>query len=280
MKPLWQRGMLVGALTFIGLVLMARFAQAQPLSRITTARTAPQFITSPLTDTAVYTWYFPVILRPPGMLYGSVTENGAPAANVDITLVQCLEWFFNPGGQFVCTNSASYDAVTDQRGWYAFIDPPTLVSTTIGYPNQTYQAQWINTSGVPTRLSYWTSRVIGTYTQGDFVNLGNFDIGGITLLTPTANSTAHFPVTFQWIPRHNVFTDAYNVCVEGGLVIPKFDPGDFICLGPNTYTNQVTLSDPFSGIDYGYGYDWFVQMPDDTGGVGYSAHVPFTFAPP
>ncbi len=40
------------------------------------------------------------------------------------------------------------------------------------------------------------------------------------------------------------------------------------------------MSDPFAGIDYGYDYQWYVEVLDDTGGVEYSSNVPFTFAPP
>ena len=189
-----------------------------------------------MSDTAVYTWYFPIIIRPPGMLYGTVTEYGLPAANVDLTLAQCLTWFFNPGGQWVCETSTSYGATTDRNGWYAFINPPTLLTGTFGSPNQIYNVYWINAASAPNRLASWNSRTIDNYTQGDFVALGNFDIGGIALLTPTADSVVHFPVTFQWTPRHNVPADRYNVCVAGGMVIPKFDWGDLVCLGPGDFS--------------------------------------------
>jgi hypothetical protein len=132
-------------------------------------------------------------------------------------------------------------------------------------------------ASTPGRLASWSSRTITSYTQGDIVNLGNFDIGGIALLTPTSGATVHFPVTFQWTPRRNVPADQYNVCVAGGMFIPKLNPGDLICLGPSGYTNQVIMDKPFDGIDYGYGYQWYVEVPDDTGGTGYSSSIPFSF---
>lgn len=285
MKAHWQRGMLVSGLALIGWAMVTFSVQASTPQEWETrsetpVRVSSQINTTPVSNTTVYTLYFPIIIRPPGMLYGTVTEFGLPAADVNLTLVRCLTWFTNPGGNLVCMTWDTYAATTDHNGWYAFIDPPSLVISPGEVFSQTYHAYLNNAPAAPNHLAGWNSRTIDSYTQGDFVNLGNFDIGGITPLTPTTDSVVHFPVTFQWTPRHNVPTDRYNVCVSGGLFIPKFDPGDFICLGPGSYTNQVTLSDPFAGIDYGYDYQWYVEVPDDTGGVGYSSSIPFTFASP
>jgi hypothetical protein len=285
MKAHWQRGMLVSGLALIGWAMVALSVQAstpqdQGMRSETPARVSSPINSVPVSATAVYTLYFPIIIRPPGMLYGTVTEFGSPAADVTLQLQRCLTWFTNPGGNLVCATWDAYSATTDHNGWYAFIDPPTLVISPGEVFSQTYRAYWNNWPTVPNRLVSWNSRTIDSYTQGDFVNLGNFDIGDITPLTPTVNAAVHFPVTFRWVPRRNVPTDNYNVCVSGGLFIPKFDPGDFICLGPGGYTDQVTMSDPFTGIDYGYDYQWYVEVSDDTGGAGYSANVPFTFVPP
>jgi hypothetical protein len=285
MKAHWQRGMLVSGLALIGWAMVAFSVQAStPPDQQTGSKTPPwqpsTISTAPISDTAVYTWYFPIIVRPPGMLYGTVTEFGSPAADVTIALERCLAWYTNPGGHLECTTWDTYSATTDRNGWYAIIDPPTLVISPGDVISQTYRAYWNNWPTVPNRLVSWNSRTIDSYTQGDFVNLGNFDIGDISPLTPAANAAVHFPVTFSWVPRRNVPTDNYNVCVSGGQFIPKIDPGDFICLGPGGYTDQVTLHDPFAGIDYGYDYQWYVEVSDNTGGVGYSANVPFTFASP
>jgi hypothetical protein len=285
MKAHWQRGMLGSELALISWAMVAFSVQAStPQDQVTRsetpARVSSLIDAAPVSDTTVYTWYFPIIIRPPGMLSGAVTEFGSPATDVTLALERCLTWFTNPGGNLVCMTWDTYSATTDRNGRYAFIDPPTLGISPGEVFSQTYRAYWNNWPTVPNRLVSWSSRTIDNYTQGDFVNLGNFDIGDITPLTPTANAAVHFPVTFRWIPRRNVPTDNYNVCVSGGLIIPKFDPGDFICLGPGGYAAQVTMTDPFAGIDYGYDYQWYVEMPDDSGGVGYSANVPFTFSPP
>ena len=285
MNTHWQRGILVSGLVLIGLATVVFSVRAGTPTDHQTRSESPAQIsseinTTPLSDTLAYSLYLPLVMRPPGMLYGTVTEYGLPAADVSITLVQCLTWFVNPGGQWTCATTQNYGATTDHNGWYAFIDLPTLVISPGEVLTQTYQAYWTNAAATPNRLAGWNSRTIDTYTQGDLVNLGNFDIGGVTLLTPTAGSVAHFPVTFQWIPRHNVPADNYNVCVSGGMIIPKLDPGDFVCLGPFAYTHQVTMSEPFPGIDYGYDYAWYMTVPDNTGGVGYSPSVPFTFASP
>ena len=281
MNTHWQRMMPVSGLVLIWLATVVFSARAGiPTDRQTTTRTSSEIHTTPLSDTQAYTLYLPFVMKPPGMLYGTVTEFGLPAANVGIGLKRCLTWGTAPGGERFCATWDTYSTTTDHNGWYAFIDPPTLVISPGQVYSQTYLASWHNYPSVPNRLDYWESRVIDSYTEGDIVNLGNFDIGAITLLTPPAGSDVHFPVTFQWIPRHNVPTDNYNVCVFGGMIIPKYDPGDFVCLGPFAYTNQVTMADPFIGIDYGYGYNWYVSVPDETGGVGYSRNVPFTFASP
>jgi hypothetical protein len=284
-KAHWQRGMLTSGLALIGLLTISFSARVgivtdqQALSE-SPAQTSYEISAAPLSDTLVYSLYLPIMMRPPGMLYGAVTEYGRPVSNVTISLVQCLTWFVNPGGQQVCATNTTYQATTNTSGGYAFIDLPTLVTTPGEVFPQTYRAYWGNAPATPDRLVSWNSQNIDSYTQGDVVNVGTFDIGGITLLTPASGSLVHFPVTFQWIPRHNVPSDRYNVCVAGGLIIPKFDPGDLICLGPSGYTNQVVMDSPFTGIDYGYGYEWYIEVPDDTGGIGYSSSVPFTFAAP
>lgn len=285
MKAHWQRSLLVSVLAFIGMAIITVSVRASSLpdhhALNKTHNPASSYIASmPLTDTGAYTLYLPLITRPPGMLYGTVTEYGVPAANVGIGLRRCLAWSIAPGGEHYCTTWDTYSTSTDHNGWYAFIDPPTLVITPGDSDNQIYEASWYNYPAVPNRLDRWDSRVIDSYTEGDFVNLGTFDIGGITLLTPTAGSDVHFPVTFQWIPRHNVPHDAYIICVSGGLFIPKFNPYDLVCPGPYGYTDQFIMNTPFDGIDYGEGYSWYVTVPDDTGGVGYSSSIPFTFAPP
>ena len=285
MKASWQRGLLASGLTLIGVMIITFSVRAASLAdhqelRAGLTLTSSQVHSTPLSETLASSLFLPIVVRPPGMLYGIITEYGLPAADVNISLVRCLTWSVSPGGQWYCGTSETYGATTDRRGWYAFVDMPTLEISPGEILAQTYQANWTNATSAPGRLARWSSRTIDSYTQGDDVNLGNFDIGGIALLTPTTGSDVHFPVTFQWIPRHNVPTDNYDVCVFGGKIIPKFDPGDYICLGPYAYTNQITMSDPFDGVDYGYGYNWYVSAPDDTGGVGYSPSVPFTFASP
>ena len=285
MKAHWQRGMLVSGLALIGLAVVAFSVHASSLTDYQAlsddqARTSSQVSAALLSDTVVYSLYLPIVIRPPGMLYGTVTEYGLPAADVNITLQRCLTWFTNPGGNLVCLTWDTYTAITDRNGWYAFIDPPSLVISPGEYYTQTYQAHWSNATSAPGRLVGWDSRTIDSYTQGDVVNLGTFDIGGIALLAPAPGVVVHFPVTFQWTPRHNAPSDSYDVCVAGGLFIPKLNPSDLVCFGSLGYTNQVVMAGPFDGIDYGYGYVWYAIVPDNTGGVGYSSSVPFTFAPP
>lgn len=285
MRAHWQQAVRASTLALIGLAAVTFSVRAsgltdQQASSESLVRMSSQVSAAPLSDTLVYSLYLPIVTRQPGMLYGTVTEYGLPAADVNVTLQRCLTWFTNPGGNLVCLTRDTYAAITDRHGWYAFIDLPSLVISPGEYYSQTYQAHWTNAASAPDRLAGWDSRIIKSYAQGDIVNLGNFDIGGIALLAPTAGAVVHFPVTFQWVPRHNMPADNYRVCVSGGMIIPRYVWGDLVCFDSLGHTNQVVMDSPFAGIDYGYGYVWYVIVPDNTGGIGHSPSVPFRFAPP
>ena len=281
----WRRVILVGVLSVACVMVVASLVRAQELNGHGALagqvdRMSPLVAEGPLSDTLVYSLYLPIVVRPRGMLYGRVTQYGVPVTNTNITLAQCLTWFVNPGGMLICETWTSYGATTDQDGRYAFIDMPTLVTGDNPLYNQTYSAYWANDGTVPGRLSGWNSRTIVSYTLGDDVELGTFDIGDMTAVTPTSGAVLHFPATFQWQPRRNLPTDNYTVCLTGGMSIPPVLMPDLVCYGGLGYSNQLVIDAPFDGIDYGYSYTWFVTVPDETGGVGTSLGGWIIFAAP
>jgi hypothetical protein len=119
-----------------------------------------------------------------------------------------------------------------------------------------------------------------SYTFGDVVELGTFDIGDVPLVTPTTGTVVHFPASFQWRRRPNLPADNYEVCLTGGMTIIPILMPDFVCYGGAGYGNQLIIDTPFDGIDYGYTYFWYMVVPDNTGGVGVSqGEATITFAP-
>ena len=159
MKAHWQRGMLVSGLALIGWVMVAFSVQAstpqgQGTRSETPARVSSQIGTTPVSDTAVYTWYFPIIIRPPGMLYGTVTEYGLPAADVTLALAQMFDvvhqsrrsiWSAQTW-DIVYSHNRSQRLVCVYRS--AYITDPEPVSSS----SQIYNAYWINW---PTRPIVW-----------------------------------------------------------------------------------------------------------------------------
>lgn len=233
-----------------------------------------------LAITPSYTYYLPLVFRPYGTIYGQIFENGWPAPNISVTLYFCDQHFYSPKGDIYCGSQYFY-TVTDQEGRYEFKSMPTLTLTHPIPLTQTYLVFWINSDNNPARLAQWQTRILDSYTFGDVVNIGNFDIGNVRLTSPFSGTVVGFPTTFRWLRRGFSASDSYNPCIFGGFFVHPVLPPDVIgCGQPLGYVDHFTLPSPFAGIDYDFYYTWRVQISSPDGGKGETHENVFRFARP
>jgi hypothetical protein len=232
---------------------------------------------TPFSTTLTYTLYLPLVLQPPGRLYGQVLENGVPAVGVPVTLYFCRD--YEQTFAVVCFDTQVFNTVTDEAGRYEFTDMPTLIVTGSLMLPQTYQMVWNRFGSDPNRLLRWQSRKLSSYTAGDVVDIGDFDISGIQLIAPRAGSVVTFPVTFQWTVRSEVPSDSYSPCIWWGGSWPKKPlppPMEVVrCHEPLGYVDSFVLERP-AGFYLTDCY-WIVEVYDPTGGVGVTDLIAFKF---
>jgi uncharacterized repeat protein (TIGR01451 family) len=217
--------------------------------------------------------YMPLVLQqvgmgPPEGLHGWVYENGQPAEGITVTLNFCKDYRIAPGRPWnlICWDLESFIATTSSRGMYQFLDMPSTSLTR----TQWYQVLWEN-QGDPDRLAYWKTRRIDSYTSGTSVNIGNFDVMDIDLVSPVSGTVTGFPLTFEWGFRDEPLADSYGLCLYGGFQPPPPMSWDIVgCDERLGYVNAHIFEDPFMGVDYGYDYYWYVEVWDSTRGKGAS----------
>ncbi len=204
--------------------------------------------------------YLPVINKPsPQGIYGTVTYNGAAASGVS------LELRFWNGSSY----STRATTTTGADGRYLFMGVPSL---SLG---QRYYVRYQNSTN-DSRLSYWGTRVLTSYTAGGSVAIGDFDIANIPLASPSPGATVFLPHVFQWTRRSATPTDSYDFNL--------FDPADgnpFWWTNPLDYVSSYALTVPPSGFGYRTTYGWAVGVysPDEGyGGSFYYRTVRFSVA--
>jgi hypothetical protein len=264
-----------------------------------------QLPATPLGTTLFQTVYLPLVSRPPDVsLHGTVSENGVPVAGVTVTLFFCRAHDWNPIADVYCSDFQFQYTTTDAAGKYEFYALPTLIITGYDLMSQTYQVWWENHDDDPDRLRYWWTRELDSYQAGDVVDMGDLDIGGVSLIWPQAGSIVSLPVIFEWTRRAHVPSDSYSPCIVGGIAsqgsaplnnirsgmdgpsiigplepLPPPPPDRIGCDQPMGYVDSFVLTE-FDGIDYEYPYRWMVQVYDQAGGSGLSGFVYFHFAAP
>ncbi len=202
--------------------------------------------------------FLPSILKTPVGIYGNVTMNGNPMSfpvelNLDIYEGAILT-----------------KQVTTQSGYsqslFQFFDVPSLGS------GQSYRVSCYG-KGSSDRLTVHLSRWLLSYTAGDTVNIGSFDMGNIEL-KPTAG-TVTLPYTFEWTKRTATPTDSYRFELHG-------DNPQLYFQSPNLgYADSFTLNELPQGANYGVSYSWSVAVFDPDGGYGVSFEFPYvTFVQP
>jgi hypothetical protein len=207
------------------------------------------------TVVTIHTTAMPMMFHyKPRGVYGYVTDDGVPAGGVN------LELRFSIYGE---TWSTIANTTTTAYGMYAFPDIPTLTL------NQYYYVRYTNTLD-PSRLFTWHTRRLDSFTAGSEVNIGDFDIGDITLVSPAAGASVRLPQTFQWTARAASPTDSYEFNI--------YDPSDpytwFWTDPPLGYVSSYRVTGlPGFSIAYPYFWEIWVYSPDGGYGISYETRT-------
>ena len=200
--------------------------------------------------------YLPMIMRPQPSIAGRVTLNSAPVIEG-----VWLELRFYDGSAW----STSATTTTDSEGYYAFHSAPSLE------PGQRYYVLYRNNAGTVGRLWVWGTRALTTYTAGSSVEIGNFDIADIILVSPPYGRAVALPYTFQWTPRPATPSDSYEFNL--------YDPTDldpwFYSDPPLGYVGSFRLTGLPTGFSPKLQYAWeiWAYSPDGGSGISYEARL-------
>ncbi|MBL8045536.1 MAG: DUF642 domain-containing protein [Anaerolineales bacterium] len=194
--------------------------------------------------------YLPSIasLCKPGIC-GKVKLNGTPVSNVNLELR-----FFNGSAWQTLTTT-----FTNGNGDFAFTGIPSLG------PGQAYYVRYRNTNGTSGRLWLWATHTLTSYAAGSNVEIGNFDIADIALVSPANGATISLPYPFLWTPRPATPSDSYEFNL--------YDPND---LDPYAYTDPLGYVNtfPLTGLPPGFApgqqYVWGIWAYSPDGGTGVS----------
>lgn len=199
--------------------------------------------------------FLPLISRPQPGISGHVNENGLPAAGVSLELL-----FYNG---FSWSTYATQ--TTDAGGNFKFTNVPAL------NPGQSYDVRYSNTSDTSGRLWVWWTRELTSYSPGDAVEIGDFDIADIALLSPVDGATVSLPYSFRWTPRPATPSDQYE------FNLYDFDESGpyFFTDPPLGYVGSYTLGSLPEGFASGVPYGWevWVYSPDGGSGISYELRL-------
>ena len=210
-----------------------------------------------VTTLALAKVYLPLISKSPAGIQGYLTTNGAPVGGVFLELRHF-------DGQHYSTQLSLY---TGASGYYNFNNAPSLP------PGQFYYVRYLNHQTDPSRLSFWGSAEITSFTAGDSVAAGDFDLADVPLVAPDPGATVALPALFQWTRRPATPTDSYQLSL--------FDPngnafGQTSLLG---YVDGLTVTGVPSSFRSGTTYGWYVAINSPDGGYGESYYYrPITFS--
>ena len=255
---------LVGSLLAIMTLLLTPNFNAYAREPLNTAHSRPAFNearwlelrqTAGITFTPAYTAHLPLISnfysRPPAGIYGRITYQGTPVTNTQVELWRCDY----QSTYWICSSLNKLLTTTNETGQYQFTTAASLQA------NQKYRVEFFNSD--KRYLSWWDSFDIFTYTAGQVVAGGDFDVADVTLLAPADISTVTLPLNFQWVPRAATPSDSYQV----GLMRQTGEQWYSEHLG---YVNSYTLTTPPPGFIAGIHYAWGVWVTSPNGGSGLS----------
>jgi hypothetical protein len=251
---------LIGVIAFSGLLLasaLVLWLSSSPSSAQAASLSSPiavisaNSVESPITSTSSFTVYLPIVSKPPSIIGGRVTLNGTPAAGVS------LELRFYNGSSF----STLAITTTAADGSYVFANAPSLAA------GQKYYVRFLNPATTADgRLADWFTRDLTSYTAGNSVEIGNFDLADITLQSPAPDAIVSLPNAFQWTVRPATPSDSY----EFNLSDPVDSSPFFYTIPPLGYVSSYTLNSLPGGFSVGTSYGWFVAVYSPDGGYGES----------
>jgi len=178
-------------------------------------------------------------------IYGKVTQNGSPAQYVN------LELRFYDGYSW-STKKTTY---TDSNGDFSFTNIPSLSQ------GQEYYVRYLNYNHDPSRVVLWGTNPLLEYQIDTNIHIGDFDIAGIPLKSPSNNATISLPYIFQWTKRSPTSTDVYEFNL--------FDPSDtnnwwWVVVGDSDNHKLYCLPNNFSTGKL-YGWELFLYNNDGYG---------------
>jgi len=192
---------------------------------------------------------------PPG-IHGTVTYNGSPSANTQLTL---RHW---DGSNW----STARTTRTGALGRYRFSGVATLGA------GERYYVRFGPNSSNTDYLYAWYAHDITSYVQGTRAAGGDFDIANVDLASPEPNAHVTLPVTFRW-QRRQIPGDSYYVNlfdVTGNDAWRSDDLGD---------VGSWTMGPLPVGASYDHDYGWTVWVcdgPDSCGTAYYYNRLRFT----
>jgi uncharacterized repeat protein (TIGR01451 family) len=196
-----------------------------------------------------YLVFVPMVVMPPPGILGHVTLNGVAAAGVELT----LRIHISPTVDGVVAHTN-----TGADGSFLFTDAPNLNA------GEAYFVCFENDASTPDgRLSYWETRSIMDYVQGESFFSGNFDIADVNMTSPSPGAKVASPVTFQWVRRSAIPSDSYQF-----ELIDAAKSRDFLSplLG---YVDDYLLQNLPSGFVKLKVYSWRVRVNSPDGGFGF-----------
>jgi hypothetical protein len=112
-------------------------------------------------------------------------------------------------------------------------------------------------------VSEWYGPDIFTYTAGQVVQGGSFDIANTPLLSPSDAITVGLPVVFRWAPRVATPSDSYRISLWGTSDNTVWQSP------PLGYVGSYTLTSLPVSLTLGTQYAWFIEI-DTNDGKGFS----------
>jgi hypothetical protein len=180
-----------------------------------------------------------------GEIYGRITDGGAPAVGVMLTL-----WLWN-GSSW--SDVARVDTKSD--GSYSFPSPESLG------PNETYEVVYGPNDADESHLYSWTGPTVSVYLKGAQQAGGTFDIANVALLAPPPDTVVGLPATLSW-QRRGLGSDTYQV------LLFDFDAGEEATFDEEGNSGSVTITQLPEWAAFGEQYGWTVWVCNDANGCG------------
>jgi hypothetical protein len=179
-----------------------------------------------------------------------VTFGGAAAPGIGLELVL---YDFVSGFPVASTT-------TDALGRYHFTSVPSLET------GEAYRVHFDNTAVDARYVSYWYGPEITSYTAGQAVDGGEFDIANVVLLAPDTDDWVSLPAEFRW-GRRELPRDGYR-----WYLFDLDDPSTFWWTDDLGDVGSYTLTGLPWGAVYGKVYGWYVLVYSGADSYGSSCY--------